>query len=192
MAHPDDAEIWAGGTIALHAAASRATIIVSTKDATRGAEALSGASKLGAECIVVSAHSRDHIVEAIRAHSPDVVITHRTDDVHPDHRACAAEVLAALPTAVISIRKPLSAYTCDTYESLTLTGPTPGRFIVDVSSTFEKKIEAIREHSSQPVDDFCGMAKRIGALWGARIGADWAEAFDPIPLLGRLPGLPHL
>jgi hypothetical protein len=36
------------------------------------------------------------------------------------------------------------------------------------------------------------MAETLARLWGARIGARYAEAFTPIPVLGRLPATARL
>lgn len=79
-------------------------------------------------------------------------------------------------------------YACDTYESLTLVGPFHGQVVVDVTETFDTKIQALRVHRSQPLEHFVGMAERMGATWGGRIGKPRAEAFQMAPVLGRLPG----
>jgi N-acetylglucosamine malate deacetylase 1 len=121
-----------------------------------------------------------------------VVVTHRLDDVHPDHRRVATAVLAAIPDAVIAGGRPLRLFTCDSYESLTLGGQVTGHTIVDVSTTFEAKMQALQAHMSQPLDHFGPMAERLGRSWGARIGVTFAEAFEPVPVLGRLPGASHL
>lgn len=192
MAHPDDAELWAGGTLALHAQTSRVTILVAASDEIRKAEALSGAAVLGAEVKVVALHTLQECMISLSSLRPDVVITHRFDDVHSDHRNVAELVLQALPEIVIATGFPRRVYTCDTYESLTLNGKVEGRVIVDVTSTFNQKLEALSTHRSQPLDHFMGMARRLGGLWGARCGCQWAEAFDPIPILGRLPSCEHL
>jgi LmbE family N-acetylglucosaminyl deacetylase len=76
---------------------------------------------------------------------------------------------------------------CDTYNSLTLTGRVPGAVVMDVSDYFERKINALRMHRSQPLEHFIAMAERLAASWGATRGCQWAEAFDPVPVLGRLP-----
>ena len=123
---------------------------------------------------------------------PDIVITHRVDDVHPDHRLTALTVLGVLPDVVITTGFPKRVYVCDTYESATLNGFVSARVIVDVSETFDLKITALRAHQSQPISHFAAMAERMGASWGGRIGKQWAEAFDPVPVLGRLPSAPHL
>lgn len=65
--------------------------------------------------------------------------------------------------------------------------------IVDVTTTFEQKMRALNKHASQPVAGHFGpMARALSALWGARTGVAHAEAFTPLPLLGRVPGAAHL
>jgi N-acetylglucosamine malate deacetylase 1 len=192
MAHPDDAELWAGGTLALHARHDQATIAVEGLDAARSAEAGEGARRLGAEPRIADRITPDVCAKLLRELRPEVVVTHRIDDVHPDHRRVAEAVLTALPEMVIATGRPLRVFTCDSYESLTLGGHVGGHTIVDVTSTYEAKMHALRAHASQPLDHFGAMAERLGRSWGARIGVDFAEAFDPVPLLGRLPGASHL
>ena len=47
MAHPDDAELWAGGTLALHARDAAVTLAVTEHEPARMAEAAAGAAILG-------------------------------------------------------------------------------------------------------------------------------------------------
>lgn len=187
MAHPDDAELWAGGTIAIHARHRAAMIAVSSSSSRRLNEAKRGAGILGATIDVRRKWSIREYVRLIAAFRPDVIVTHRLDDCHPDHRATAEAVLGAVPTAVIKFGFPTRLYSCDSYESLSTNGPIPGRVIVDTTDTFSIKLKALRHHKSQPLEHFEAMALRLGALWGGRIGTKWAEAFDAIPLLGRVP-----
>jgi threonine aldolase len=75
-------------------------------------------------------------------------------------------------------------YVCDTYNSLTISGSVTAGAIVNIDRTFEKKMEALRKHRSQPIEHFGEMARRQAEMWGARIGCRWAEAFDAVPVLG--------
>src|SRR5688500_15168127 len=97
MAHPDDAEIWAGGTIAKHAGRGDEVSILYTaahEDSLRGQEAQHGAAILGAKVSFVGlmdGQVRDtpeacaQVREILQDFAPDVLITHWNDDVHPDH-----------------------------------------------------------------------------------------------------------
>lgn len=188
FAHPDDAELWAGGTLAHHAAHAPVTVAVPFRDPVRDAEATKGAEILGTALRQLPVLDSSAIHQLLVDVRPDLVITHPLRDVHPEHRAVANEVLQALPEAVIATGFPRRLYTCDTYNSLTLDGPLNATTIVDVTHTFATKMKALREHTSQPIEEHFGpMAENLGRLWGARIGSARGEAFTAVPVLGRLP-----
>lgn len=190
MAHPDDAELWAGGTLArLTQAHALVTIAVPEHaDTVRNDEAAAAARELGAQYHrypVVSVETLYGLLDATR---PDVVITHPLDDVHPDHRQLADTLITALPEIVIATGHPSRVYTCDTYNGLTIHGPIAAHSIIDVSDTWETKMRALAAHSSQPIAEHFGpMAETLGRLWGSRIGTRYGENFTPIPVLGRVP-----
>lgn len=188
LAHPDDAELWAGGTLAAHAATGPVTIAVPRHDPIRDAEAVAGAAILGAQLQLLDAMTTEHVAQVLQELRPDVVICHRIDDVHPDHRLAANALLGALPAVVIATGRPHRVYSSDTYNSLTINGPVPTGAIIDVTETWHTKMKALRAHASQPVAEHFGpMAETLGRLWGARIGTPYAEAFQPVPVLGRVP-----
>ncbi|MGW4694084.1 PIG-L deacetylase family protein [Kitasatospora cineracea] len=193
FAHPDDAELWAGGTLALHARHAPVHIAHPAHDEIRDAEARAGAAVLGATLHQLPAATPAAIRALLTAIRPHVVITHPVLDTHADHRHVSEAVLEALPEAKIATGRPRRLYTCDTYNSLTLTGPLTPTTLVDVTDTFDTKIRALRCHASQPIDDHFGpMAHDLARLWGRRSGAHYAEAFTALPVLGRLPGAFHL
>ena len=100
MKHPDDPELWAGGTLALHARDAPVTLAVSEHEAARMAEAAAGAAILGARLVVLpAAVSAGAVADLITDVRPDVLITHLLADVHPGHRETAEAVLAALPAS---------------------------------------------------------------------------------------------
>ncbi|TQF07642.1 GlcNAc-PI de-N-acetylase [Kitasatospora acidiphila] len=193
FAHPDDAELWAGATLAHHAAHARVTVAVPHRDAVRDAEAVASAAVLGADLRQLPVLDAPAVHALLMDTEPDIVITHPLRDVHPEHRAVAEAVLTALPEPVIATGLPSRLYTCDTYNSLTLDGPLRADTIVDATATFPTKIRALKAHASQPIAEHFGpMAEHLGRLWGARIGADYAEAFTALPILGRLPAATQL
>jgi LmbE family N-acetylglucosaminyl deacetylase len=195
MAHPDDGELWAGGTLALHARDAVVTLAVPRHEPARMAEAEAGAAILGVHLHTLpSPLTAAAVHELITGARPEVVITHPLADVHPGHRQIAATVLAALPEAVISTGYPRRVYTTDTYNSLTLEGPVHPAVIVDITATFEVKTRALAAHGgTQPITGHFGpMAEILARLWGARIGTQYAEVFSPIPVLGRLPATARL
>ncbi|MFJ1708718.1 PIG-L deacetylase family protein [Kitasatospora sp. NPDC088346] len=193
LAHPDDAELWAGGTLALHARHAPGHISVPSHDPVRDAEARAGAAVLGATLHQPQHLDASTIRELLVDLRPFVVITHPVQDTHADHRRISEAVLEALPNAKIETGRPRRLYTCDTYNSLTATGLVTPTVMVDVSDTFDTKLQALRCHKSQPIDDHFGpMAEDMGRMWGRRSGATYAEAFTALPVLGRLPSASHL
>jgi LmbE family N-acetylglucosaminyl deacetylase len=193
LAHPDDAELWAGGTLAAHAATGAVTIAVPRHDPVRDAEAATGATILGAHLHLLDAMTTKDVGRLLQDVRPDVVICHRVDDVHPDHRTAADVLLAALPAVVIATGRPKRVYTCDTYNSLTIHGPVPASTIIDITSTRDAKLRALEAHASQPIAEHFGpMAEALARLSGTRIGTRYAEAFQAVPVLGRLPAVQRL
>jgi LmbE family N-acetylglucosaminyl deacetylase len=122
------------------------------------------------------------------------VVTHPLRDAHPGHRETAEMLVDALPEALVACGYPRHVYTCDTYNSLTLDGPVPAHTIVDITTTFDTKMRALATHVSQPIEQHLApMADTLARLWGARAGVARAEAFVPLPILGRfLPSSPYL
>ena len=77
MAHPDDPELWAGGTLALHARDAPVTLAVTEHEAARMAEAAAGAAILGARLAILPAPvSPAAVADLITEVRPDVLITH--------------------------------------------------------------------------------------------------------------------
>jgi N-acetylglucosamine malate deacetylase 1 len=193
MAHPDDAELWAGGTIANHIHhGGSATIAVPRHDTVRDDEAAAGAHILGAALQLLDHLNPATIADLLLSLQPEVVITHPVHDIHPQHRQCAEHLLAALPDVVIAAGQPKRLYHCDSYNTLDQTGnPLYLPTIVDVTQHWDTKINALRAHSSQPIFDHFGpMADTLSRLHGGRIGVRHAEGFRPLPILGRLPACP--
>ncbi len=195
MAHPDDAELWAGGTLARCSASGAAVTIAVPHhtESARDTEAAAGATILGATLYQYDQPTVALLRELLLAVRPEVVITHPLRDVHPDHRAVADTLVAALPDVVIATGHPHRVYTADTYNSLTLDGPIPPHTIIDITDTYEQKQRALAAHASQPITDHFGpMAETLARLWGSRIGVNHAENFVPLPVLGRLAAAPAM
>ena len=114
-AHPDDAEYHAGGMATLYRQLGRPVRMVSVTDGGAGhhvyqpaelrvirqREAAASARVIGAEYVVwdfpdgslvPSLEVRERIIREIRTYQPDLVLTHRTCDYHPDHRAVGQAV----------------------------------------------------------------------------------------------------
>lgn len=120
MAHPDDAELWAGGTLAHLAQAGAAVTIAVPEhaDATRNAEAAAAAHVLGAAYQPYPTVKATTLQELLDATRPEIVITHPLEDVHPDHRHLAATLTAALPEIVLATGFPRGVYTGDSSNGL--------------------------------------------------------------------------
>src|ERR1700676_3692325 len=114
-AHPDDAEILAGGTLALLSEAGHSITIVSMSPgdcgsarqasdqlgAIRRAEAAEAAKLIGAEyrcaefrdlAIFNTDDSRRRVTEFVRSTRPDIVLTAAPMDYHCDHEATSTLV----------------------------------------------------------------------------------------------------
>lgn len=190
MAHPDDAELWAGGTLARLAQSGTAVTIAVPEhaDATRNTEAAAAADELGATYQPYPAVNANTLHDLLDATRPEIVITHPMEDVHPDHRHVAAMLTATLPEIVIASGFPRRVYSGDTYNGLTVHGPIAAHSIIDVTATWDIKMRALAAHASQPIAEHFGpMAETLGRLWGSRIGARYGENFTPLPVLGRVP-----
>lgn len=108
-AHPDDADIKAGGTAAKWSAMGHVVRLVSLTDGGAGhqsergpglarrrrAEAEAAAAIIGASSEVGGVpdgtlddgiESRHRVIRLIRGFRPDLILTHRPTDYHPDHR----------------------------------------------------------------------------------------------------------
>jgi bacillithiol biosynthesis deacetylase BshB1 len=172
-AHPDDAELLMGGTIALQAARGRRVALV---DLTRGecgsrgtpetreTEAALAARILGAAHreslglpdarLTVTPEQRDVIVEAIRRLTPQVVLLQHWEQRHPDHAAAGRLVYeAAFVAGLRNYRPELGpafrprklVYALSVTERIDV----PPTFVVDITSTWETKVKAVAAFASQ-------------------------------------------
>lgn len=172
-AHPDDIELFAGGTIALLTAAGlRVAFLHLTRGecGTRGTpeqrevESREAARILGVQQVVAlnlgdgrlrsSDEARAQVVEAIRRLRPRVVMTHHgTDARHPDHRAAHELVRDAVffanvggyPAAGDRHRVGALVYYLGHEGEET---PAPD-WVVDVTSAWDLKIRAMRAYGTQ-------------------------------------------
>lgn len=137
------------------------------------------------------------IVHEIRRLKPDVVVTNDPTFIysaqrgylnHPDHRAAGQATLDAIfPLARDHLSFPdlyqqgLLPYKIKT---VLLTNFEQANFYVDISSTIDKKWQALKAHASQ-IPDFASMQQRIEDLAkaaGKQAKCELAEAFMRIDL----------
>jgi bacillithiol biosynthesis deacetylase BshB1 len=172
-AHPDDAELVMGGTLARAAKAGRRCAMVDLTQGERGsrgtpetraAEAREGARVLGVAhreslglpdaALQVVPEQKDAVVAALRRLRPRVVLLQHWEQRHPDHAAASrivydASFLAGLrnyrPDLGAAFRPAKLAY------SVTMTEATDVRptFVVDVTDVWDLKLRAISAFASQ-------------------------------------------
>ncbi len=177
-AHPDDCEIKCGGTAALWAAAGHQVCFVSATNGGTGhheiggielvrrrlQEARAAARVLGVESLVMdhtngelepTLHYRRAFIKLIREYQPDLILTHRPNDYHPDHRYTSQLVQDAsyvitvpnnVPTVEALRSAPVIMYLSDNFQK-----PIPFEpdIVVGIDSVLEKKVDAMHCHTSQ-------------------------------------------
>jgi LmbE family N-acetylglucosaminyl deacetylase len=177
-AHPDDADYSAGGTAALYRAAGHVVHMVSMTNGDAGhhqqwgpelarrrkQEAAAAAAVIGAVYEVLDNHdgqlqptleNRWQVIRLIRTFQPDLVLTHRPNDYHPDHRYTSqlvqdAAYMVTVPAVVPDVphlrRDPVIAYLPDTFEK-----PYPFRptVAVAVDDMVEEIVSMLDCHVSQ-------------------------------------------
>ncbi len=178
-AHPDDCDLIFGGTALKLIAAGHEVMFVSVTDgrmghhtmspdetvARRTLEARAAGKAFGLTDYKVLSHPdgdlipileiRKELIGIIREFAPDMVLSHRTCDYHPDHRA--AGQLATDATFLIGVphycqeypipeNRPVFAFTYDGF-----THPEPFRIdaAVDISDVIDRKLAAVDKHVSQ-------------------------------------------
>jgi LmbE family N-acetylglucosaminyl deacetylase len=177
-AHPDDADIKAGGTAAKWTALGHKVQLVSLSNgaaghhavwgppltARRRAEAQAAAAVIGATYEVwdypdgelqPTLEARRRVIRLIRTFQPDLLLTHRPTDYHPDHLAAGqlvqeaaymVTVPAVCPDTPHLERTPVIAYFSDAFTR-------PCRFephvIVDIEDVLDKVVGMLHCHVSQ-------------------------------------------
>lgn len=177
-AHPDDAEFHAGGLAALYRRHGHVVKMVSLTDGSAGHHALRGAELVRARrneaaraAAVIGAESavwefadarleptlelRWRVIREIRSFKPDLVLTHRTEDYHPDHRATGhvvrdasylVTVPAVVPEAPALARDPVVAYMPDRF---TRPAALAADVVIDVGGAIETIVDMLDCHASQ-------------------------------------------
>lgn len=177
-AHPDDCDLKAGGVACKYTDRGHKVRFVSMTNGAAGhhkqagatlvrrrlAEAEAAADIAGIEFHLLdnpdgrfepSVETRDDLIRLIRDCEPDLVLTHRPNDYHPDHRYTAQLVRDAAymvtvpnvcPTVSALDRNPIFAYMSDTFER---PYPFEPDVVVDIDNTAERKHEMLDCHESQ-------------------------------------------
>lgn len=139
--------------------------------------------------------NRVRVADYVRMRQPDIVFTIGKDETHPDHFATHNLVLDALhysfATAIKTANKPWRVKGIYFFPTNILyEKPPEGTIFVDISDTFEEKIEALKCYASQML--FHAHNKKYGLefiesqnrAWGLLIGKEYAEVIIPrLPIL---------
>ena len=170
-AHPDDVELTCGGTLIKTARhghltgildltrgemGTRGSVEIRGREAAASAEIMGVASRLNADLPDAGLHNTDEtrqrIVSLLRQLRPRTVILPYPAGLHPDHSvaaelvrdACFLAGLKNYPGDGAAHRAEKIIYAFAYRED-----PVKPTFVVDISSEFETKMEAIRCYSSQ-------------------------------------------
>ncbi|MFN0102488.1 MAG: PIG-L deacetylase family protein [Bryobacteraceae bacterium] len=193
-AHPDDCDIKFGGTAALFAKMGHVVKFLSVTNGDAGHHEMGGGplakrryletqeslKRLGIEEYqVLDNHDgeltptleiRRQIIRAIREWKADIVITHRSNDYHPDHRNAGilvqdAAYMVVVPN-VVSGTPPLTKNPVFLYYSDNFQKPSPFTpdIVVDIDSVYEKKIDGMDAHVSQFYEWLAWVDGRIGEV----------------------------
>jgi len=213
--HPDDAELGCGATMAKHVDEGKTVGIV---DLTRGELGTRGTPEIRAEEAeagrkILGAAFRENlgmadgffandsahqlkIIQAIRNHQPEIVLTNAVSDRHPDHGraaqlirdACFYAGLAKISTS--SNEGEQAAWRPKKVYNYIQTNHIQPDFVIDVSDYWEVKKKAIQAFKSQfdggDGDDpqtflttplFMNFIEARGKELGHAIGATYGEGF---------------
>jgi len=132
--------------------------------------------------------NRERIARLIRQVRPDVLVTHdpwRRYQLHPDHRNVGLCTLDAMVAARDHLYFPelfQSGLMPHTVPEILLFGTDDVNAWVDISSTIEGKLEALRAHESQVarIPDLAQRIRERGRLAGQSHGLALAEEFHRI------------
>jgi N-acetylglucosamine malate deacetylase 1 len=171
-AHPDDVELFAGGTMAKMAALDYSTGVVDLTRGelgTRGTPALrkqesrKAAEILGLRVrenlgmpdgdVPVDARARLKVIRMLRKYRPKIVLTHHWEDRHPDHVNTSRLVSEAVHhSGLAKIKTGQPRYRPAVLLYFKLPPNQPPSFVVDISDFTEQRNAAIRAYKSQLYD----------------------------------------
>lgn len=168
-AHPDDVELFAGGTLAKMAALGYSTGIVDMSGGelgTRGTpalrrqEAARAAAILGVKIrenmgfpdgnIPVNARARLKLIRVLRKFRPAIVLTHYWDDKHPDHVNTSRLVAeAAHHSGLAKIKTGQERFRPSALLFFKVPTNMIPSFVVDISDFAQQRMDAISAYKSQ-------------------------------------------
>lgn len=177
-AHPDDCELSAGGTAAKYRAAGNPVKFLYATNGDAGHHEMGGpklagirAEEVRQACMeadieyeILDIHdgmleadlrTREKFITAIRQFNPDIIITHRTCDYHPDHRNTGLLVqdssfLLGVPNIcpfVPCMRK--TPVILNSYDRFALITPFRADLVIGIDEVIDIKFKMICAHRSQ-------------------------------------------
>jgi N-acetylglucosamine malate deacetylase 1 len=177
-AHPDDADIQFGGTAIKYIQAGHTVSYLTCTNGDAGHHEMGGgelaqrryketqavARFLGLNYLVLDNHdaelqasveNRKKVIRVIREVKPNLIITHRPNDYHADHRSTSllvqdAAYLVCVPN-VLPLTPRLEFNPVIVYHQDHFTKPTPftPEIVVDITDVIDRKMEALALHESQ-------------------------------------------
>lgn len=175
-AHPDDPDALGGGTAMLYRALGHQVTMVSMTDggaghhlmtreelvARRAKEAQAAAKVMDVEYLILpipdagllpTLENRDMLIRLIREKQPDLIITHRPVDYHPDHRYTSQLVtdcsyLTSVPLVVpdvAALRKNIVFF----YEADIEAIEGRKNVCIPIDSVWQRKLQTWHRHTSQ-------------------------------------------
>lgn len=177
-AHPDDPEFHAGGLATIYRRQGHQVKMVSLTDGGAGhhrhgpeelarireTEGVAAGAVIGATYetwkypdgrLQATLEVREKVIREIRRFAPDLLLTHRPCDYHPDHRAVGQLVQDAsymvtvpgvCPDVPIVARDPVVAYMPDLF---TRPYPFSPDLVLDISEQLDTIVEMLACHASQ-------------------------------------------
>ena len=206
-AHPDDCELKAGATAALWADQGAAVEFLSLSNGDAGhqeiggaplarrrrAEAERSARILGVSSQILSFHDgelthrlevRWEVIRAIRNWRADIVITHRPNDYHPDHRYTSQAVqdsayLVLIPNICADVPplkvNPVFLYFADSFKK---PNPFTPDVIVDATPAMDRKMKSLDTMDSQMYEWLPWVEGRLAELPKSKKGRmKWLHDF---------------
>lgn len=177
-AHPDDCDLTAGGVAALWKQRGDEVRFISMTNGESGhhqksgkaladirrQEAANAGRAIGIRYDVLdnpdgqlmpSLENRKQLIGLIREFEPDLVLTHRSNDYHPDHRytsqlVCDAAYMVTVPPVVPEVpalrKNPVICYMMDNFQR---PYPFSPAVAVDIEPVIEKVVDMLDCHVSQ-------------------------------------------
>ena len=207
-AHPDDAEVGCGGALVLAASSGLRVAVV---DLTRGERSTSGtveqrneekasaaellglslrvALELPDTAVGTDPSHRDEVVAILRRLRPRIVLAPHTDDRHPDHAAAGRLAREAAFVSGVARAGRGTPHRPHRLYHYPLHHPLEPSFVLDVSSVWDRRMQAVRAYTSQfglslgqrrtSIGDprFLELLEARAAHYGAMVGVEHGEPY---------------